>query len=138
MYDKLLVAVDQSPYSDRAVVVACDLARLSGGTVLVLHVKPVVQGNPGGTIDLETKSAVKKLLARVTAVFKTAGVMVTPETRSAQIIEVADEIVAAASEFGADVIVLGARGDTGVTSLVPGSVTHKVLRLARQQVLVVP
>ena len=39
MYDKILVAVDHSEISDRALVAARDLALLSEGEVWVLHLR---------------------------------------------------------------------------------------------------
>ncbi len=39
MYDKILVAVDHSEISDRAVLAARDLALLSKGEVWVLHLR---------------------------------------------------------------------------------------------------
>ena len=39
MYDKILVAVDHSEISDRAVLAARDLAVLSKGEVWVLHLR---------------------------------------------------------------------------------------------------
>ncbi len=39
MYDKILVAVDHSEISDRAVLAARDLAALSKGEVWVLHLR---------------------------------------------------------------------------------------------------
>ena len=47
MYDKILVAVDQSPVSDRAVLAARDLALLSRGEVWVLHLREFEAGRQG-------------------------------------------------------------------------------------------
>ena len=48
MYDKILLAVDQSPVSDRAVLAARDLAQLSNGEVWVLHVREFEVGGRAG------------------------------------------------------------------------------------------
>jgi nucleotide-binding universal stress UspA family protein len=39
MYDKILVAIDKSPVSDRAVLAGRDVAQLSNGEVWVLHLR---------------------------------------------------------------------------------------------------
>ena len=51
--------------------------------------------------------------------------------------DAADEIVQAADELGADTIVIGSRGRTGVVRMIVGSVARQVLRHAPQSVLVV-
>jgi nucleotide-binding universal stress UspA family protein len=39
MYDKIMVAIDQSPVAERVLVAARELAQLSGGEVRVLHLR---------------------------------------------------------------------------------------------------
>lgn len=51
--------------------------------------------------------------------------------------DAADEIVHAAEDVGADTIVVGSRGQTGVVRMIVGSVARQVLRHAPQSVLVV-
>jgi len=138
VYERVLVAVDQSECAVRAVRVARDLARLSGGSGLILHVVPVVRSNPGGLVNLETKKSVKSLISRARSTFDEDGIEVSSQLRSAEIPKLAHEITAAATEFDADVIVMGCSGDAATTTLVPGSVTHAVLHLAQRPVLVVP
>ncbi|HCO42765.1 MAG TPA: universal stress protein, partial [Gammaproteobacteria bacterium] len=50
----------------------------------------------------------------------------------------ANEILAAADELVADLIVVGTRGASGFTRLLLGSVAEEVLRRARRDVLAVP
>ena len=51
---------------------------------------------------------------------------------------IAETILADANELGADAIVLGTRGLTGLKSLFLGSVSHSVLQNAEVPVMVVP
>lgn len=139
MYSKLLVAVDKSEHSQRAVEVARDLARRTGSEVLVLHVKEraMIVGKFGAPFDLEAEEDVEKLLSDELGVFKEAGVPVSAQVRSVHIGRVASQIVEAAKDFGADMIVMGSRGHSEFATLVIGSVAHKVLQFAERPVLVV-
>jgi nucleotide-binding universal stress UspA family protein len=137
MYEKLLVAVDQSEYSDRAVDVACDLSHLSGAEVLVLHVKRIILGGSGDLLDAEEESEVGKLLEKDALRFEEIGVPVSVQIRSAELGRTAAQIVQAANEFGADAIVMGSRGRSALSAFVLGSVAQGVLRLAEKRVLVV-
>jgi nucleotide-binding universal stress UspA family protein len=137
MYERILVAVDQSEYSDRAVDVARDLAHLSGAEVLVLHVKKVVLGVSGDPFDADRESEIGKLLDKDAARFEEIGVPVSVQVRTAEMGRTAHQIVQAATEFGADAIVMGSRGRSAVSALVLGSVAQGVLRLAKKRVLVV-
>ncbi len=51
---------------------------------------------------------------------------------------IADTIMAQAADVGANVIVMGTRGLTGLKSLLLGSVSHHVLQHADRPVIVVP
>ena len=50
----------------------------------------------------------------------------------------ADVIIATADDLESDVIVMGARGKTGLTHLIMGSVTEKVVHLTNRPVLTFP
>ena len=63
MYDKILVAVDQSPVSDRAVLAARDLALLSRGEVWVMHVREFEVGGKACAC-LSARPGVRPTLSR--------------------------------------------------------------------------
>lgn len=139
-YQVILVAVDQSEQSDRAVLAARDLAQLSGGVVHVLHVRgrEVVQGKFGASFELETAEEVESLLEKEIGVLRSAGVKVTAQVVHGRPEDTARAIVDGASARSADVIVMGSRGHSVFGALVVGSTTYKVLHAASRPVLVVP
>ncbi|HUU33933.1 MAG TPA: universal stress protein, partial [Vicinamibacterales bacterium] len=133
---------DFSDFSAAAVSYGAALAKAYGGTVRLLHVAtpfPVVAPYLDAPGDPRVFEAQQTLIdrgltaeaARVTA----SGVAVTVECRAGSAVH---EILEAAEAEQASVIVLGTHGRGGFERLVLGSVTEKLLRLARCAVLTVP
>ena len=138
MYDRILVAVDHSEMSDRAVRAARDLAVLSGGEVWVLHLREREMGAKTGVlrIDETTEDANAQVAASV-EVFAEAGVKAHGEIRNTIFGYAAREIINDAIEVDADVIVMGSRGRGDLAGLLLGSTAHKVIHLSDRPVLVV-
>ena len=138
MYDRILVAVDHSEMSDRAVRAARDLAVLSKGEVWVLHLREREMGAKTGVlrIDETTEDANAQVAASV-EVFAEAGVKAHGEIRNTIFGYAAREIINDAIEVGADVIVMGSRGRGDLAGLLLGSTAHKVIHLSDRPVLVV-
>jgi len=138
MYDKILVAVDHSEMSDRAVRAARDLAMLSKGEVWVLHLREREVGAKTGVLVMDETAA--EADARVTASVEAltqAGVKAHGEVRNTIFGYAAREIVDDAIEVDADVIVMGSRGRGDLAGLLLGSTAHKVIHLSDRPVLVV-
>ncbi len=85
-------------------------------------------------IERERRSGTGKLLERAGAELRTK---LSRVTRSAPTGHPAEEILATAAAFDADLIVVGARGLGGMKRLLLGSVSERVLRDARCPVLIV-
>ena len=146
MFKKVLIPTDGSALSGQAANAGVTFARSVGAEVVALHV-----GQPfAATIgfdgmaaayaitdeDYEKASAqqAKKYLQAVVDRAETAGVTVSSE--SVTNFNVADGIVDAATEHGCDLIFMGSHGRSGLSRLLLGSVTAKVLSLAHVAVLV--
>ena len=138
MYGRILVAVDHSEMSDRAVLAARDLAVLSEGEVWVLHLREREMGAKTGVlrIDETTQEASDQVAASVN-VLTEAGVKAHGEVRNTIFGYAAREIVNDAIEVDADVIVMGSRGRGDIAGLLLGSTAHKVIHLSDRPVLVV-
>jgi nucleotide-binding universal stress UspA family protein len=138
VYDKILVAVDHSEISDRAVMAARDLAVLSHGEVWVLHLREREMGVKTGVMpaDETTEEANSEVAASV-EVLTQAGVKAHGEVRNTIFGYAAREIVGDAEEIGADLIVMGSRGRGDLTGLLLGSTAHKVIHLSHRPVLIV-
>ena len=138
MYDRILVAVDHSEISDRAVIAARDLAVLSEGEVWVLHLRERETAPKTGVLvtDEATDDAAVAVAAAVDVIAQ-AGVKAHGEVRNTIFGHAAREIINDAGEVGADVIVMGSRGRGDLAGLLLGSTAHKVIHLSDRPVLVV-
>jgi nucleotide-binding universal stress UspA family protein len=137
MYERILVAVDQSEWSYRAVTAARDLAGLSKGEVWVLHLREREAGTKGLSVMDETAEDARELVAEAVEVFARAGVKAQGEVRNTVYGYAAREIVADAKDHDADIIVMGSRGRGDLAGTILGSTAHKVIHLTDRPVLVV-
>ncbi|HLN70937.1 MAG TPA: universal stress protein [Streptosporangiaceae bacterium] len=138
MYDRILVAVDHSEISDRAVLAARDLAVLSKGEVWVLHLREREIGvKTGVLVPDETTDEANAEVAASVEVLTRAGVKTHGAVRNTIFGYAAREIVNDAIEVDADVIVMGSRGRGDIAGLLLGSTAHKVIHLSDRPVLVV-
>ncbi len=136
----IMVAVDKSEQSDRAVVVARDLARATGGVVHLFHLREheVVVGKSGGSFERETDEEAQSLLDKELAVLREGGVDVVVDVRRGRLDESAQAILEVADEVDPDVLVIGLRGPSRFSGLMLGGTAYKILHLANRPLLVVP
>jgi len=143
MFKHLLVPIDGSPTSQLAVDKAIGLARAFASSVSVLFViDPYPFTGVGADFSYgqmqylsAAKAEANDALAVARQAFEAAGVQV-----SASLVEshsVWRGIVEAAEAGGADLIVMGSHGRSGMEKLVLGSVAQRVLSHAHLPVLVV-
>lgn len=138
MYDRILVAMDYSEVSERALGAARDLALLSKGEVWVLHLRErEIVAKAGMLPPTETSSEAEKAVQATVETLTEAGVKAHGEVRNTIFGYAAADIVNDAKEHDVDVIVMGTRGRTDLAGLVLGSTAHKVIHLADRPVLVV-
>ena len=139
---KLLVPIDSSDSSSRALQHAIDLARHSGPIELHLvyaHEPPVIYGEVAiYTSEAKAKEAQRlhseDILNPAVAKVQAAGV---PCKSEILIGNVPKAIVQYAEEKGCDAIVMGTRGMGAVGNLVMGSVATKVIHLTKLPVTLV-
>jgi nucleotide-binding universal stress UspA family protein len=136
----ILVPVDFSDSSVRALRHAMELAAEPGGSLTILHVVPADYGwlgigreEYGGLDDSLQLQARDRLRALADAEVR-EDVRVDLEVRLGR---PAEEIVAAATESKCDLIVLSTHGHTGLDRYLIGSVADRVARLAPCPVLLV-
>lgn len=124
---KLLVPIDFEAASAKALALAKDLAARLGGQVVLVHAYQLpVYTYPGleptllPSFHTEVAAAAQRALDQLA---KQEGV--TAVLREG---DPATEVLAAAQELGATMIVMGTHGRSGVAHLILGSVAEKIVR----------
>jgi nucleotide-binding universal stress UspA family protein len=142
---KVLLAVDDSKFSEAATRAVAAVIRSQDAQVLLLHlVEPRFysvppQMSPGyspetAEIRKEQRKAAEEAVGRNAEALRNAGFRV--ETRVGDG-EPRSGILDIAAEWHADLIVLGSHGRTGLQRLLLGSVAETVARHARCSVMIV-
>ena len=139
-FPSILCAVDFSEHSRHAVRMAATLAARQGATLRILHVIDLLLAEAAALAYDETqlRAAVVADLEQFTAGACEAAGIAIERTVEIRIGRPDREIVEAAQEHGARLIVLGTHGIGGFRKLFFGSVTERVLRRAMTPVLAVP
>ena len=141
MFKSILCPVDFSEHSERALRYAIDLAALTGAHLTIMTaVDPFLDAASSAaghaeTFQQQTQAEMQELLSRITGgeskLREAPGIAVIKGDPGQAVL---DQI----TEFGADVVVMGAQGSGAAKRMVFGSTTNKVLRESRVPVLAVP
>ena len=143
MFKKILVPTDGSELSTEAALRAVPLAKLASAKLTVLFVQDtypytgIGEANSAGLQAYMAAARAQGLSAveRIAEAAKAEGVEI--ETLVVEDHQTAKGIVDAAQASGADLIMMGSHGRSGIAKLVLGSVAAKVLALSPIPVLVV-
>jgi nucleotide-binding universal stress UspA family protein len=140
----IMLCYDRSDDSRRAIATAAQL--VPGAAAVVLHVWRPVAGMamayaivPAGAYDeAELRRAAERIAQEGAEIAREAGLSAEPRASEATLEPDWETILRAAEQHDARLIVLGARGMSGLRSLVLGSVSHGVAQHSHRPVLVVP
>lgn len=140
-YKRILIPIDGSPTSNKALVAALELAREGSGRVRVVHAFDELAFMSGYEYSGEALKAAReqarKALDTALDNVKSAGVegdsrlLEIPGKRLGEV--VAQEV----SDWQADLVVIGTHGRRGLSRVLLGSGAESVIRLATVPVLVV-
>jgi nucleotide-binding universal stress UspA family protein len=141
---KILIAIDDSKFSEAAVQSVVARPGPTGTEIKVLHVleRPsILMGRQMTAHDPEFESVwqalqeqAEALVAKVTKQLQSAGLHVTPGLAEG---DPKSKIIDVAGEWHADLIVLGSHGRQGLGRFLMGSVSEAVVRHAHCSVEVV-
>jgi len=138
MINKILVPVDGSDHSKKALEFGCDLASKYSAELCLMHVfewvpgsRTFVLGSAYAAIPVKPEEFEKpgrSMLAAATELANSLGV--TPVYSECRSGSPAKEILEVAESQGVDTIIMGSRGLSDFGGMRMGSVSHKVGHLA--------
>lgn len=135
MYERILVAIDESETAEQVLMAAQELATLSSGEVWVIHVRegdPSKRASPTAYTNWDAQAMVDAAVGKLVA----AGITAHAEVSFNLYDYAAREIIYSAQAHDVGVIVMGCRGRGDLAGLLVGSTAHKVIHLADRPVVV--
>jgi len=129
VYQKILVPVDGSEHSNRALHEAINLAKMTNGTITLLN----VQTNQSSVTSSNGRLEENKPLSEAQKIVQDAGIAVKTILLYGNVV---DQIVKTAKDTGSELIIVGARGLSKFEELLLGSGSHGVLEKAPCPVIV--
>jgi nucleotide-binding universal stress UspA family protein len=148
MYRCIVVGLDGSPASEAALRAACELADPAGGQIVLVHAVDALEvgrlgpwaryayGRHVQAVARDTRAEVAAAQAYLASCASSAPCGV----RARIIVRVGDAshvITAVARESGADLIVMGTHGRSGIARMAVGSVADEVVAQAPAPVLLI-
>ena len=143
MYRRILIAVDGSQTSNKALSAALEMASYSGGrsVLRLIHVLDqtafLVGSDPLGSLVNAMREAGQKILADGLAIVQSAGVQAETVLIDRLGAHLAETVAADAKEWMASLVVVGTHGRRGVGRMLLGSGAEQIIRLAPCPVLVI-
>jgi nucleotide-binding universal stress UspA family protein len=141
MYQHILIPVDGSPTSERALQEALRLAQQQSAQFELVYVVENLLSKEGYVIYAELQETMRsngrKILTQAQKVVQQAGMTAEVKLLEAGGERIANVIVAEAKRWSADLIVIGTHGRSGFSSLLFGSVAEGVVRTAHIPVLLI-
>jgi nucleotide-binding universal stress UspA family protein len=137
MFDRIVTAIDDTPYTDRVLEVTKRMAGTGSGThVLVLHLEAaeVVYDT---VVDHEDDREARRLVTRAVEQLRAVGVRADGEIHGSLRDDIADEILSHAHQLNADLIIMGRHHHTAFSELLLGSISHRVDRRSDISLLLV-
>ena len=138
MFEVIIWASDGSEHADRALDYARELAEANSARLHAVHVKEISAGpGRGYPVQLDEAEVERKIQEQAKDLTE-AGINASYEQLAATSGGAAHALADTASEVGAQLIVVGTRGQGPISGLLLGSVTQRLLHIAPCPVLAVP
>ena len=147
MYQRIMVAIDDSFATSRVLATAVEMARLSGASLAICHavdetlfaqkMGEIMLSNSVSTIENTLRGEAKAFLEQAAEVARAAGVAVETQLIASEAKQVADMLAEAAEKWHADLLVAGSNDQRGIDRFFVGSVASRLVQKARTSLLLV-
>jgi nucleotide-binding universal stress UspA family protein len=144
---KILIAVEDSVYSDKAVAYGFSLGKTLGAELALVHVNEIPLCSPYVTDQVlnEPVMIIPELMKIQDEASQRLFVRLIKTAESELKIKIfekignpRDEIVSTADEWNADLIILGTHGRTGLDHFIVGSVAESIINKTKCPLLIIP
>lgn len=136
MFNRILLAIDDSDSSEAALSYAAAMALRSSASVRVVHVNELLVGGRG--VTMETQSHAIAHLDNAVRFLRDQGIPTAGTLYVASCFGIDMRIANAASDWSADVIVLGSRRQRRFNRFAGKGIRERVTRLTSLPVLTAP
>jgi nucleotide-binding universal stress UspA family protein len=144
---RILIAVDDSSYSEQAVNYGVLLAKNLGSKITLVHVDEIPISSPYSADPLLNESPA--MIPELMHIQEEASKLLFKKIKEqhGDVVEMStvtkigraqDEILSVADDCKADMIILGTHGRTGFDHFISGSVSEGVARRSKCPVLIIP
>lgn len=139
MFKAIVLALDGSETAKRGIPIAVELAKEGKGKIVIAHVEERMATKGRAPVKTD-EDEVQKELQGLAKDLEGDGIEASIELGDVMAggSGVAHAIADIAEKANADLIVVGTRGHSPVEGLLVGSVTQRLLHIAKQPMLVVP
>jgi nucleotide-binding universal stress UspA family protein len=140
MYKNILATVDGSSHGDAVVETVASLAKLTGASVQVIHIRPsqVIGGAISSTVvPVEEREESRRVVDEAVARLGAEGVTADGEVDEGLREELAAILIERAEALGSDLIAVGPGHYTGVSGFLHPSVSRGVAKQSPVSVLLV-
>ena len=147
MYQRIMVAIDDSFATSNVLATAIEMAKLSAASLAICHavdetlfaqkMGEIMLSNSVSAIENNLRGEAKAFLEQAAEVARAAGVAVETRLIASEAKQVADMLAEAASEWRADLLVVGSHGKRGLDRFFVGSVAGRLVQKARTSLLLV-
>lgn len=147
MYKRIMVAVDESFMTSQVMEAAIELAKATGAQVAICHAidetilaqreVAMMLPNSVGKTEARMRLGAQGLLGRLAETARAAGIEVEIRLVESEQKHVSDMLIDAATEWQADLLIVGTHGRRGIERFFVGSVAERLVRKSQVSLLLV-